>query len=181
MALPSSSSSKRRVWSSCSECCFSVSMLWRWASLRDCSSAWWWWRRRSSSSWWMNEDKIREKREKRKGEGEKKCRKSMVEVADRRLRIWEDMIELEKKVWRKRDENENGNREIQKLFSNILDTLKHEPSLLCQNSLKTQRFIDINISCSIGSHSLKIPIKWMVNSPTFENTVQHQVFSPFQL
>lgn len=60
MALPSSSSSKRSVCSSCSDCCLSVSMLWRWASLRDCSSAWWWWRRRSSNSWW---------REQRWGEG----------------------------------------------------------------------------------------------------------------
>lgn len=55
MALPSSSSSKRSVWSSCSDCCLSVSMLWRWASLRDWSSAWWWWRRRSSNSWWTGE------------------------------------------------------------------------------------------------------------------------------
>lgn len=55
MALPSSSSSKRSVCSSCSDCCLSVSILWRWASLRDWSSAWWWWRRRSSNSWRRDE------------------------------------------------------------------------------------------------------------------------------
>lgn len=51
MAFPSSSSSKRNVCSSCSDCCFSVSIFCLWASLRDCSSMWCCWRRRSSSSY----------------------------------------------------------------------------------------------------------------------------------
>lgn len=90
MALPSSSSSKRSVCSSCSDCCLSVSILWRWASLRDWSSAWWWWRRRSSNSWRRDEG------------GRKRCVGKTVQQGN----VWEEQREG-KEMGRKR-ETESG-------------------------------------------------------------------------